>query len=130
MKARKFFRIIVDWNGGYLLGAKNIRTESYIHTNFGANLLKIRKIKTNVYNKINEIFEGTVLLIKDELNELIASFENIIESGVAFIQNIENGKVEQVVALFNQNGMVDSPLYGIKKSDEFDRELNSDTSNS
>ncbi|WP_092851674.1 nuclear transport factor 2 family protein [Algibacter pectinivorans] len=47
-----------------------------------------------------------------------------------YIMHLENGNIEQVVALFNQNGMVDSPLYGIKKADEFYRELNSDTSNS
>ena len=47
-----------------------------------------------------------------------------------YITHLENGNIGQVVALFNQNGMVDSPLYGIKKADEFYRELNSDTSNS
>ncbi|MDE3743272.1 nuclear transport factor 2 family protein [Maribacter polysaccharolyticus] len=47
-----------------------------------------------------------------------------------YIMHLENGNVGQVVALFNQNGMVDSPLYGIKTADEFYRELNSDTSNS
>ena len=47
-----------------------------------------------------------------------------------YITHLENGNIEQVVALFNKNGMVDSPLYGIKKANEFYRELNSDTSNS
>lgn len=47
-----------------------------------------------------------------------------------YITHLENGNIEQVIALFNQNGMVDSPLYGIKKADEFYRELNNDTSNS
>ncbi|GAA4268896.1 nuclear transport factor 2 family protein [Hyunsoonleella aestuarii] len=54
------------------------------------------------------------------------------KKGIAkqYITHLENGNIGQVVALFNQNGMVDSPLYGIKKADEFYRELNSDTSNS
>ncbi len=47
-----------------------------------------------------------------------------------YIIHLEKGNIEEVVALFNQNGMVDSPLYGIKKADEFYRELSSDTSNS
>ena len=47
-----------------------------------------------------------------------------------YISHLENGNVGQVVALFNQNGMVDSPLYGIKKADEFYRELNNDGMNS
>ncbi|APZ47110.1 hypothetical protein BW723_12815 [Polaribacter reichenbachii] len=47
-----------------------------------------------------------------------------------YITHLENGNIKQVVALFNENGMVDSPLYGIKKADEFYRELNSDTANS
>jgi len=47
-----------------------------------------------------------------------------------YIKHLENGNIGQVLALFNQNGMVDSPLYGIKKADEFYLELNSDTANS
>lgn len=47
-----------------------------------------------------------------------------------YINHLENGNIEQVLALFNQNGIVDSPLYGIKKADEFYLELNSDTTNS
>lgn len=47
-----------------------------------------------------------------------------------YIKHLENGNIEEVLALFNQNGMVDSPLYGIKKADEFYLELNSDTTNS
>lgn len=47
-----------------------------------------------------------------------------------YINHLENGNIEQVLALFNQDGIVDSPLYGIKKADEFYLELNSDTLNS
>lgn len=32
--------------------------------------------------------------------------------------------------MFNQEGIVDSPLYGIKKANEFYHELSSDTTNS
>lgn len=47
-----------------------------------------------------------------------------------YITHLENGNIEQVIALFNQNGIVDSPLYGIKKVDAFYLELNNDTTNS
>jgi len=47
-----------------------------------------------------------------------------------YITHLENGNIAQVIALFSQNGTVDSPLYGIKKADEFYFELNSDTTNS
>ncbi|BAO77028.1 hypothetical protein [Winogradskyella sp. PG-2] len=47
-----------------------------------------------------------------------------------YITYLENENIGQVVTLFNHNGMVDSPLYGIKKADEFYHELNRDTSNS
>jgi len=47
-----------------------------------------------------------------------------------YIAHLENGNIEQVIAMFNPSGMVDSPLYGIKKADKFYLELNSDTSNS
>lgn len=47
-----------------------------------------------------------------------------------YITYLENGNIAQVIALFNHNGIVDSPIYGIKKADEFYLELNSDTANS
>lgn len=48
----------------------------------------------------------------------------------AYVAHLGNGDMEQVLALFNSNGRVDSPLYGQKKADEFYRELNGDTANS
>ena len=47
-----------------------------------------------------------------------------------YIKHLENGNIDQVIALFDLNGIVDSPLYGIKRADEFYQELNSDTANS
>lgn len=47
-----------------------------------------------------------------------------------YIKHLENGNIDQVIALFDLNGIVDSPLYGIKRADEFYPELNSDTANS
>ena len=47
-----------------------------------------------------------------------------------YINHLENGNIKQLSALFNQGGMVDSPLYGIKKADEFYLELKNDTTNS
>ena len=47
-----------------------------------------------------------------------------------YLDYLENGNIEQVIELFNEKGIVDSPIYGIKKADEFYRELNNDTSNS
>ncbi|SHJ98507.1 nuclear transport factor 2 family protein [Pseudozobellia thermophila] len=52
------------------------------------------------------------------------------EVAKAYITHLGNGNVEEVLALFNADGMVDSPLYGIKRADEFYLELNSDTANS
>lgn len=48
----------------------------------------------------------------------------------AYITHLENGNTEKLVALFSKDGMVDSPLYGIKKASEFYLELNDDTLNS
>ena len=47
-----------------------------------------------------------------------------------YIGHLENGNIEQIIALFSQDGIVDSPLYGIRKANEFYLELNSDTANS
>jgi len=55
---------------------------------------------------------------------------NKTEIAKQYINHLENGNIEQIIALFNQHGMVDSPLYGIKNAEEFYRELDSDTSNS
>lgn len=47
-----------------------------------------------------------------------------------YLAHLESDNIEQVIALFDQNGIVDSPIYGIKNASEFYRELNNDTSNS
>lgn len=47
-----------------------------------------------------------------------------------YLQHLQNGTVEKIVELFNENGIVDSPLYGTKKASHFYRELQDDTSNS
>ena len=47
-----------------------------------------------------------------------------------YLEYLESGNIEKVIELFNENGIVDSPIYGIKKADEFYRELNNDTSTS
>ncbi|AZJ35226.1 nuclear transport factor 2 family protein [Tenacibaculum singaporense] len=47
-----------------------------------------------------------------------------------YLEHLENGNIEKVINLFSNNGIVESPIYGIKKADEFYRELNNDTSNS
>lgn len=52
------------------------------------------------------------------------------EIAIKYIEHLENGAIEKVINLFNEKGIVDSPLYGIKKADEFYLELNSDTTNS
>lgn len=44
-----------------------------------------------------------------------------------YINYLENGEIENVINLFNQKGIVDSPLYGIKKANEFYHELSNDT---
>ncbi|MGQ3678937.1 nuclear transport factor 2 family protein [Tenacibaculum discolor] len=54
------------------------------------------------------------------------------KSGIAkkYLEYLENGNIEKVIGLFSNNGIVESPIYGIKKADVFYRELNNDTSNS
>ncbi len=47
-----------------------------------------------------------------------------------YILYLKNGNTNKIIALFNDNGVVDSPLYGIKKAHEFYLELNNDTSSS
>ena len=52
------------------------------------------------------------------------------EIAIKYIDFLEKGDIEKIINLFNQKGTVDSPLYGIKKANEFYHELSSDTTNS
>ena len=54
------------------------------------------------------------------------------KKGIAnrYLKYLENGNIEQVIDLFHKNGIVESPIYGIKKAAEFYRELSNDTSDS
>ncbi len=47
-----------------------------------------------------------------------------------YLRYLEKGDIDKVIELFDKNGIVESPIYGIKKADEFYRELNNDTTNS
>lgn len=47
-----------------------------------------------------------------------------------YLKYLENGDIEKVIDLFNEKGIVESPIYGTKKASQFYRELNNDTSNS
>ena len=55
---------------------------------------------------------------------------NKTEIAKKYLKHLENGNIEKVIDLFNDSGIVESPIYGIKKAAEFYRELNNDTSNS
>ena len=47
-----------------------------------------------------------------------------------YIELLEMGEIEQLLTLFNKDGMVDSPIYGQRKAADFYRDLTNDTSNS
>ncbi len=47
-----------------------------------------------------------------------------------YMEHLENGAIKKVIELFTENGLVDSPLYGIQKADAFYKKLNNDTTNS
>jgi hypothetical protein len=44
-----------------------------------------------------------------------------------YISHLQKGKTEQIIALFHKDGMVDSPLYGLKSASEFFKDLSEDT---
>ena len=47
-----------------------------------------------------------------------------------YIELLEKGEIEQLLSLFNKDGMVDSPIYGQRKAADFYHDLTNDTSNS
>lgn len=52
------------------------------------------------------------------------------EIAIKYLDYLDKGDIENITKLFNENGFVDSPIYGIMKADEFYHKLNNDTSNS
>ena len=52
------------------------------------------------------------------------------EIAIKYLDYLEKGDIEQTIKLFNEQGIVDSPIYGVMNADAFYRELSSDTTNS
>lgn len=47
-----------------------------------------------------------------------------------YLEYLENGDIDKILGLFSENGIVESPVYGVKNADKFYRDLNDDTLNS
>ncbi|WP_299122372.1 nuclear transport factor 2 family protein [uncultured Tenacibaculum sp.] len=47
-----------------------------------------------------------------------------------YLEYLENGDIEKVIGLFNEKGIVDSPIYGVKRANQFYHELKDDTTKS
>ena len=52
------------------------------------------------------------------------------EIALKYLDYLDKGAIDKIIKLFNENGVVDSPIYGMVKADEFYHLLNNDTSNS
>jgi len=52
------------------------------------------------------------------------------EIALKYLNYLDKGDIEKIIKLFNENGVVDSPIYGIMQADKFYPQLNNDTSNS
>lgn len=52
---------------------------------------------------------------------------NLKNIAKAYIKHLENGDIDGVISLFNENGSVDSPLYGVNKASLFYTTLSNDT---
>ena len=50
------------------------------------------------------------------------------EIAKSYLKHLENGHIEQIIDLFDANGIVESPIYGIKNAKAFYTELSNDTS--
>lgn len=55
---------------------------------------------------------------------------NRTEVANSYLKHLENGNIEQIIALFDEDGIVESPLYGTKSANVFYNTLNNDTSTS
>lgn len=52
------------------------------------------------------------------------------EVAIKYIDFLEKGNIKDLLKLFTKNGIVDSPVYGVKNANTFYNELNNDTTNS
>lgn len=52
------------------------------------------------------------------------------EIALKYLDYLQQGDIHNVVELFSADGIVDSPIYGIKRADEFYIQLNNDTKRS
>lgn len=52
------------------------------------------------------------------------------EAALKYLDYLQQGNINKVVELFSADGVVDSPIYGIKTANEFYPQLNNDTKNS
>ncbi|OUR90857.1 hypothetical protein A9Q87_12985 [Flavobacteriales bacterium 34_180_T64] len=52
------------------------------------------------------------------------------EIALKYLEFLENGNIMEVVNLFREDAIIDSPIYGIMNVKAFYQELNSDTTNS
>ncbi|NQU85626.1 MAG: hypothetical protein HQ541_07685, partial [Mariniphaga sp.] len=58
----------------------------------------------SIQDEIHDVFQGTVLLIKEPLNELLNVIENQIESNLAFVIKILDGEAE-LRGIFSESGL-------------------------
>lgn len=52
------------------------------------------------------------------------------EVAIKYIDFLEKGNIKDLLKLFTENGIVDSPVYGVMNVDKFYNELSNDTTNS
>jgi hypothetical protein len=52
------------------------------------------------------------------------------EVAIKYLNSLEKGNVKELLELFADNGIVDSPIYGILNANKFFNELRNDTLNS
>ena len=52
------------------------------------------------------------------------------EIAIHYLELLEKGTIEQLLSLFNEDALVDSPIYGLMPANQFYHDLANDTSNS
>ena len=52
------------------------------------------------------------------------------EISIQYLELLEKGDIDQLLSLFSQGAIIDSPIYGLMPAHQFYRDLTNDTSNS
>lgn len=73
------------------------------------------------------LFKYETLVHKSKNSKALLQMITKKEVAVKYLDSLEKGNIAALLKLFTENGMVDSPVYGVLNANKFYKELSNDT---